>query len=84
MEMNIKMGIIRKLQLPPTIYKNLHIFAEFKEELHIIYIRACNDLAKKSGELPFVATDDVIFDVLETRPLEWCTPDIVMMEKHVA
>ena len=32
-------------------------------------------------KLPFIATDDVIFTVLETWPPEWHTPDLVELEK---
>jgi len=39
---------------------------------------------KKWSELPFIATDDVIFDVLETWPPELRALGIVAMEKSVA
>lgn len=42
------------------------------------------DLAKKWSELPFIATDDVIFNVLDTWPPEWHTLDIIPVEKFVA
>lgn len=80
MEMNLRMGINRKSWLLPTIYNNLQSFAEFKANLHNIYIRACKDLAKKWSELSFVAIDDVIFDVLETWPPEWRAQKIMAME----
>ena len=79
--MNLRMGINRKSRLSPTIYNNLQSFAEFKADLHSIYIRAHKDSAKQWRELPFVATDVVIFNILETWTPEWCTPDIVAMEK---
>lgn len=50
-------------------------------DLHSIYIRARKDPAKKLRELPFVATDDIIFNVLETWSSEWCALDITEMEK---
>lgn len=53
-------------------------------DFHHIYLRACKDLANKWNELPYIARDDVIFNVLETWPLEWHAPDIFAMEKFVA
>lgn len=81
MEMNLRMGINYKPRLSPTIYNNLQSFAEFKAGIPSIYIRARKDLSKKCREQPFVAMDDVIFNVLETWLLEWCTPNITEIEK---
>jgi len=41
---------------------------------------------KQWNELPYLATDDVIFDVLESWPPEWRAPSssIVESEKFVA
>jgi len=66
MEMNLRMGINHKPWLSPTIYNSLQCFVDFKADLHSLYIRAHKDPAKQWRELPFVATDDVIFNVLET------------------
>ena len=63
MEMNLRMGINCKLHLSHNVYNSLQIFVEFKAVLHSIYIRACKDPAKKWTKLPFVAMDDVNFDV---------------------
>jgi len=41
----------------------------------------CKDPANKWSELPFVAIDDVIFNVLETWLPEWRTPDIAEKKK---
>jgi len=84
MEKNLKMGIKHKLWLSPTVYNSLQSFVEFNADLHNIYIIACKDPTKQWRELPFVPTNDVIFNVLETWPLEWYTPDIATMEKSVA
>ena len=46
MEMNLRMGISHKPQLSPTIYNSLQGFAEFKANMHNIYIKACKDLTK--------------------------------------
>jgi len=48
--------------------------------MHNIYIRA----RKQWMKLPFVATDDMIFTVLETWPLEWCALDMEELEKAIA
>lgn len=71
MEMNIRMGINCKPQLSPTIYNSLQSFAEFKVDFLHVYIRARKDPAKKWNELSYLATDDVIFDVLESWLPEW-------------
>ena len=81
MEMNIRMGINHKPRLSSIVYKNLQRFIEFKVDFHHICLRACKETTKKWSELPFIATDDVIFDVLQIWPLEWCTPDIAAVEK---
>jgi len=84
MEKNLRMGINRKLWLSPIVYNSLQSFVEFNVDIHNIYIRAHKDLTKQWRELPFVSTNNVIFNVLETWPLEWCTLNIVIMEKSIA
>jgi len=84
MEINIRMGINPKPQLSPTLYNSLQSYAEFKVDLHNIYIRVCKDPTKKWSKLPFLATDDVIFNVLETWPPEWRAPDIAAVEMSMA
>lgn len=49
--------------------------------MHNIYIRVCKDLIKQWIKLSFVATYDVIFNVLEAWPPKWCAPNIAKMEK---
>ena len=71
MEMNIGMGINRKLRLSPTDYNSLQSFVEFKVDFHHVYIRARKDPSKAWKELPYLATNNVIFAVLESWPLEW-------------
>ena len=81
--MNLRMGINCKSQLSPTVYNILQSFAEFKENIHSIYIRPHKDPTKKWRRLPFVATDDVIFNILETWLPEWCALDITEIEKSM-
>ena len=52
-----------------VVTRNLQQFAEFKVDMHNIFIRACKDSTKQWMKLPFVATDDAIFTVLEVWPL---------------
>lgn len=47
-------------------------------DFHHVYISAQKNLVKKWNELPYRATDDVIFDVLEAWPPEWCAPALSM------
>ena len=72
--MNIRMGINHKLQLSPTFYNSLQIFAEFKADIHHVFIRAWKDPMKTWHALPYLATKDVIFAVLESWLLEWRAP----------
>jgi len=74
MEMNIQMGVNCKPRLLPKVYNSLQSFVEFKENFHHVFIRARKDPTKTWHALPYLETDDVIFVVLESWPLEWCTP----------
>jgi len=49
--------------------------------MHNIFIRARKDPMKQWMKLPFVATDDAIFTVLESWPPKWCAPDIAELER---
>lgn len=86
MEMNIRMGINHKPQLLPTVYKSLHSFAELKADFHHDFIRAQKDPMNTWHDLPYLATDNVIFAVLESWPSEWRAPasSMVEMEKSIA
>jgi len=52
--------------------------------MHNIYITVRKDPTKQWIKLPFVATDDAIFNVLEAWPSEWCTLDIAKIAKSIA
>jgi len=52
--------------------------------MYNVYIRPCKDTMKQWAKLPFIATDDTIFTILETWPLEWHTPDLAELEKVAA
>lgn len=84
MEMNLRMGINCNPRFLPTIYNNLQTFAKFKVDMHSIYIRAQKDPTLQWKKLPFVATNDVIFKILETWLLERRAPDFVEIEKSTA
>ncbi len=82
-EMSIWMGINSKLWLSPIVYASLQSFPEFKENFHHVFIRAWKDPTKTWHNLPYLATTDVIFVVLESWPLEWhaAIGSMVEMEK---
>lgn len=80
MEMKIRMGINRKLRLSPIVYNSLQIFADFKVDFHHVYIKVHKDPTKKWKELSYLATDDVIFVVLESWLLEWHALAISVVE----
>lgn len=62
------------MRLLPTIYNSLENFAKFKAGFHHIYINVFKEHPNKWNELPYLATNDVIFTVLELWLLEWCAP----------
>ena len=71
MEMNIRMGINHKPWLSPIVYNSPQSFTEFKVDFHHVYIRVRKDPTKKWKELPYLATNDVIFIALESWLPEW-------------
>lgn len=81
MEVSIWMWINKRLIVSPMMYNILNSFAEFKADMHNIYIRARKDVVKQWMKLASIATDDAIFTVLETWPLEWHAPDLTELEK---
>jgi len=60
------MGINHKLCLSLTIYNSLESFVEFKVDFHHVYTKVRKDPVKKWNKLPYLATDDVIFTMLES------------------
>lgn len=46
MEMSIQMWINRRPRLSPTMYNSLQSFADFKSDMHNIFIKARKDLVK--------------------------------------
>lgn len=74
MEMNIRMGINRKLWLSSMVYNSMQSFVKFKANFHHVFIRVWKDPTKTWNELPYLETDDVIFAVLESWSPEWRTP----------
>ena len=78
------MWINKRQHMSRTVHNSLQSFANFKVDMHNIYIRVRKDLAQKWKNLPFIAIDDAIFTVLETWPPEWCTLDLAELEKAAA
>lgn len=64
LEMNIFVAINHKPWFS-TVFSNLHIYAEFKEDFHHVSIRAQKDPAQTWYALPYLATDDTIDAVLD-------------------
>lgn len=84
MDASIQMWINRRSRLSPMVHNSLQSFTDFKADMHNIYIRARKYLAKQWMKLPFIATNDMIFIVLETWPPKWRAPDLAELEKAVA
>lgn len=58
--------------------------AEFKADMHNLYIRARKDPTQAWVKLLFIAMDDAIFEAIAAWPPEWCTPDLAELEKIAA
>lgn len=65
------MWINRRPLLCPTMYNSLRSFADFKVDMHNVYIKACKDLTQNWTKLPFIPIDDAIFSVLNPWPPKW-------------
>jgi len=66
------------------VYNSLQRSTEFKVDMHNLYIQALQDPVHKWVKLLFIATNDVIFAVMESWPLEWHAPNFETMEKAAA
>lgn len=82
MEISIWMGINYKPRLSPIIYASLQSFVEFKADFNHVFIKVQKDPMKTWHNLPYLATDDVIFIVLESWPPEWRALAGSTMEKY--
>ena len=56
--------------------------ADFKEDMHHVYIRACEDPEQTWTTLPFIAINDAILVVLDTWPPEWHRPDVIWRDEN--
>jgi len=65
MEVSIHAAINRKPRLSPTIFEQLSGHVEFKADFHHVYIWARKDLDQKWYDIPYLATDDAIIEVLK-------------------
>jgi len=54
------------------VYATLQSYDEFKADIHRISIRARKDPAQKWYDLPYLAIDDAIDEVLDKWSVEWC------------
>jgi len=70
--------------MSPIVYNNFQCTTEFKADLHNLYIQARKDPKQTWVKLPFIATDDAIYEVLAVWPLEWHALDRAALEKMAA
>lgn len=84
MEASIIMPINRRPHLFPMVHNSVHNFADFKVDMHNIYIRVRKDPVQNWTKLPFIAIEDTIFMVLDTWPPRWHAPDLAELEKTIA
>jgi len=84
MEASIRTWITRRPRLSPTVYNSLQSAAEFKADMHNLYIRAQKDPNRTWVKLLFIATDDAIYEVMAAWPPEWRAPDVTKLEKIAA
>ena len=61
MEASIWTWINHRPRLSPIVYNQLHSKAEFKADMHNLYIRERNDPTREWVKLSFIAMDDEIF-----------------------
>lgn len=66
------------------MYSSLQSFADFKEDMHNVYIKARKDSAQTWTKLPFIAIDDDIFFMLDSWPAEWHASDLAKRDRTVA
>lgn len=77
------MWINKRLSLSPIVYNSLQSFADFKADMHNVYIKAHKDQVQNWTKLPFIAIDDAIFSMLNSWPPEWHAPDVAVRNKVV-
>lgn len=68
------MAINQQSQLSPTVYEQLLEYAEFKAYFHHMYIRAQKDPEQKWFDLPYLAIDDEIQELIQRWPIDWHSP----------
>lgn len=62
--------------LSPTVYDSIWNFADFKADMHNVYIKVRNDPEQNWTKILFIAIDDAIYVVLASWPPEWHTLDL--------
>lgn len=78
MEVSIRLWINKEPHLSATVYDSIKNFADIKEDMHNVYLRAWRDLDYKWTTLSFISVDEVVFAVVNTWPPEWRTPNVVV------
>ena len=74
MEMCINIAINQKPQLSPTIFEQLSRYVEFKADFHNVYIWGRKDPKKKWFDLPYLATDNAIEEVIKRWLADYHSP----------
>ena len=80
MEASVWMWTHKQSCLSPMVYDNLQSFADFKADMHNVYIKVRKDPEQNWTKLPFIAIDDANFVVLDSWPpiflRSYCSGDL--------
>lgn len=60
--------------LKNEVYENMKHIAEFKEDMHHVYIRAWKDPSQTWTPLQFIVTNDIVHNIVEAWPASWRGP----------
>lgn len=84
MEASIRTLINHIPWLSPTVYNRLLSVAKFKVDILNLYIRVRNYPTRTWVKLPFIATNDAIFEAIVAWPPKWRALDLAELEKIAA
>lgn len=77
MDVNVRQWINKQPHLSTQIFESAKHMAEFKVDMHFVYIRAWKDPDQTRTTLPLISIDEAIDAVLDTWPLAWRAPNAV-------
>ena len=69
--MSISYEIIKTPQLSNELFSQYDGVANFRADMHNVFIKACVDQKKACWKLPYVVTKDDILAVIQQWPAEW-------------